>query len=79
MTSKFGTAEFDSIFPGHYTQRSTHVHSVVREEDGRSTHVGMLYFDELPRMVIEVIQSLHTTVLKLTSASEPSRVQTQPQ
>ncbi|ORY04666.1 Intradiol ring-cleavage dioxygenase [Clohesyomyces aquaticus] len=53
-SSGHGTADFDTIFPGHYTDRATHVHVTVRPEGGkRYAHEGMIYFDEGVRGWIE--------------------------
>ncbi|KAL2145833.1 hypothetical protein VTI28DRAFT_6130 [Corynascus sepedonium] len=51
-----GVASFDSLFPGHYDGRATHIHAIVYLEatqdanntitGGRAAHVGQLYFDQ---------------------------------
>jgi protocatechuate 3,4-dioxygenase beta subunit len=54
-TSKFGTIEFDTNFPGHYTDRATHIHTVVRApNEQRVAHFGQIYFEQWLRDVVEV-------------------------
>ncbi|KAK4140190.1 Intradiol ring-cleavage dioxygenase [Dichotomopilus funicola] len=55
-TDDHGIASFDSLFPGHYEGRATHIHAIVylgaeKAENntitgGRAAHVGQLYFDQ---------------------------------
>ncbi|KAK4222676.1 Intradiol ring-cleavage dioxygenase [Podospora fimiseda] len=64
-TNAQGIASFDSLFPGHYDGRATHIHTIVylgatKQSNntitgGRASHVGQIYFD----------QSLITNVDKL--------------
>ncbi|KAL1612129.1 hypothetical protein SLS60_000352 [Paraconiothyrium brasiliense] len=58
-TSPWGTADFDTIFPGHYTGRAVHTHLSVRPKEKFNNldgfvHVGQLYYDEVPRQEIDV-------------------------
>ncbi|KAK4247911.1 Intradiol ring-cleavage dioxygenase [Corynascus novoguineensis] len=51
-----GVASFDSLFPGHYEGRATHIHAIVylgatqgannTITGGRAAHVGQIYFDQ---------------------------------
>ncbi|KAK4104427.1 Intradiol ring-cleavage dioxygenase-like protein [Parathielavia hyrcaniae] len=55
-TDSHGIASFDSLFPGHYEGRATHIHAIVylgatRQANntitgGRAAHIGQLYFDQ---------------------------------
>ena len=56
-TDRDGVAQFDSIFPGHYTGRATHIHVLVHHnasllsnmtlgQDNTATHVGQTFFDQ---------------------------------
>jgi hypothetical protein len=55
-TDKDGVAQFDSVFPGHYYGRATHIHVVSRVgarvlpngtySGGTVNHIGQLYFDQ---------------------------------
>jgi len=58
-TSPWGTVKFETIFPGHYNGRNTHVHVAVRTQDKANdehgfVHAGQIFFDEWPRIQIEV-------------------------
>ncbi|KAB5581141.1 Intradiol ring-cleavage dioxygenase-like protein [Coniochaeta sp. 2T2.1] len=65
-TDSHGVATFDSLLPGHYSGRATHIHAIVylgatkqannTITGGRAAHVGQIYFD----------QSLLTNVDKVT-------------
>lgn len=51
-----GVGYFDTIFPGHYAGRSTHIHLIAQQNGtvydngtysgGTISHVGQLFFDE---------------------------------
>lgn len=55
-TDSHGVASFDSLFPGHYQGRATHIHAIVylgatkqpnnTITGGRAAHVGQIYFDQ---------------------------------
>ncbi|OIW35693.1 aromatic compound dioxygenase [Coniochaeta ligniaria NRRL 30616] len=55
-TDSHGIATFDSLLPGHYSGRATHIHAIVylgatkqannTITGGRAAHVGQLYFDQ---------------------------------
>src|SRR3954469_4809551 len=55
-TDTHGVATFDSLLPGHYSGRATHIHAIVylgatkqannTITGGRAAHVGQLYFDQ---------------------------------
>ncbi|KAF2877190.1 Intradiol ring-cleavage dioxygenase [Massariosphaeria phaeospora] len=50
-TSKWGTVDFDTKFPGHYYNRATHIHVAVRKSltEQRRIHTGQLFFDNWVR------------------------------
>ncbi|KAI4596070.1 hypothetical protein KJ359_006362 [Pestalotiopsis sp. 9143b] len=62
ITDADGVTEFDTVFPGHYTGRVTHVHILGTKdakvlsnetyEGGVATHIGQLFFD--PALVSSV-------------------------
>jgi protocatechuate 3,4-dioxygenase beta subunit len=53
-SSKQGTVDFDTNFPGHYTDRASHIHVVVRAvHEKRSVHYGMIYLDQNIRDEVE--------------------------
>lgn len=56
-TNEDGVAQFESIFPGHYTSRATHIHILVHTNvtvypngtlgnDVTASHVGQGFFDQ---------------------------------
>jgi hypothetical protein len=45
LTDAAGTAEFDTIVPGWYDNRTMHIHAKVHA-GGDTVHTGQLYFDE---------------------------------
>ncbi|KAL2113909.1 hypothetical protein VUR80DRAFT_1762 [Thermomyces stellatus] len=55
-TDEDGIATFDTLMPGHYDGRATHIHAIVylgatKEANntitgGRAAHVGQIYFDQ---------------------------------
>lgn len=58
-TSSWGTADFDTIFPGHYTGRAVHTHLAVRTKEKYNdpdgfVHRGHIFYDEYPRQEIDV-------------------------
>ncbi|KAL2135761.1 hypothetical protein VTI74DRAFT_7131 [Chaetomium olivicolor] len=74
LTDSDGVAQFDSIFPGQYTGRATHIHIMVHTNatllanstlgsENYASHVGQTFFD----------QSLITEVSKLAPYSTNSQ------
>jgi hypothetical protein len=54
-SSKYGTVDFDTNFPGHYLDRASHIHVVVRAlGEKRVIHFGQIYFDQHIRDEVEV-------------------------
>ncbi|KAI1632741.1 Intradiol ring-cleavage dioxygenase [Biscogniauxia mediterranea] len=55
-TDADGVAQFDTVFPGHYTGRTPHIHVLTTQgatvlanhtyAAGRATHIGQLFFDQ---------------------------------
>ncbi|KAI0125418.1 Intradiol ring-cleavage dioxygenase [Xylariales sp. AK1849] len=62
ISDEDGVAQFDTVFPGHYTGRVTHIHVLSTKdanvlsnntyEGGVATHIGQLFFD--PTLVSSV-------------------------
>lgn len=56
QTDSDGVVKFDTLFPGHYTGRTTHIHVMVHMNvsseangtllDTTATHVGQMFFDQ---------------------------------
>ena len=54
-TSNQGTVDFDTNFPGHYIDRASHIHVVVRAaHEKRVVSLGQIYFDQNIRDAVEV-------------------------
>ncbi|KAH8905738.1 aromatic compound dioxygenase [Coniochaeta sp. PMI_546] len=66
VTDHDGVTQFDSIFPGHYTGRTNHIHVASRRggrilpngtyTGGTVNHIGQLYFDEELSIAIETFE-----------------------
>ncbi|KAK3377457.1 Intradiol ring-cleavage dioxygenase [Podospora didyma] len=66
VTDADGVTQFDSIFPGHYTGRTNHIHVASRlggailpngtYVGGSVNHVGQLYFDQ---ELISAVETMH--------------------
>ncbi|KAK4221053.1 Intradiol ring-cleavage dioxygenase [Podospora fimiseda] len=63
-TSADGVVEFGTIFPGHYTGRTTHIHTLVHTNaaaaqnngtliDTGASHVGQFFFDQSLITIVE--------------------------
>ncbi|OAA34475.1 Intradiol ring-cleavage dioxygenase, core [Beauveria brongniartii RCEF 3172] len=56
QTNDDGAVHFETLFPGHYEDRTTHIHVLTHPHatplanntiiDGRASHVGQMYFDQ---------------------------------
>lgn len=66
-SSSHGTVSFDTIFPGRYHDRASHIHVAVRAiHEKREANVGMIYFDQCLRDVVEVsTQYLYPEVVQM--------------
>jgi protocatechuate 3,4-dioxygenase beta subunit len=54
-TSRHGTVDSDTNFPGHYKDRASHIHVVVRAlHEKRVVNFGQIYFDQKLRDEVEV-------------------------
>jgi protocatechuate 3,4-dioxygenase beta subunit len=63
MSDRDGVVQFDTIFPGHYTERATHEHVTSHVNStllpngtytgGTVTHIGQLFFEESLKHKIE--------------------------
>jgi len=80
-TSLLTTARFQTIFPGHYQGRASHIHVVAHEggavnvngtfSGGNLTHVGQLFFDEDLRSAVEAVEPYAgNTQLATTNAED---------
>ncbi|KAM7189301.1 putative extracellular dioxygenase [Naviculisporaceae sp. PSN 640] len=63
QTDSDGVVQFDTLFPGHYAGRATHIHLMATSEvtllpnntftGGKARHIGQLYFDQDLRDQVE--------------------------
>ncbi|KAF3061485.1 hypothetical protein GL218_03676 [Daldinia childiae] len=80
-TDSDGVAQFESIFPGHYTGRATHIHIMIHQNAvllGNSTlgnnvsasHVGQAFFDQDLISSVELTAPYSTNSQELTTNAE---------
>ena len=79
-TDDEGVAQFDTIFPGHYTGRATHIHTILHldaEERGNGTifdlsasHIGQTFWDQSVRDQVELLAPYNTNTQEITSNAE---------
>jgi protocatechuate 3,4-dioxygenase beta subunit len=82
-TDSDGVAQFETIFPGHYTSRATHIHLMVHTNvtvysngtlgnDVSASHVGQSFFDQDLISAVETTAPYSTNTQDLTTNSEDS-------
>ncbi|KAK6949334.1 hypothetical protein Daesc_009409 [Daldinia eschscholtzii] len=80
-TDEDGVVQFDTIFPGHYTGRTPHIHLMSTENatvlpnntyltDGKPNHIGQLFFDQSLITAVEELEPYSTNTQPLTLNSE---------
>ncbi|TEA21741.1 Catechol 1,2-dioxygenase 1 [Colletotrichum sidae] len=83
QTDADGVAQFESIFPGHYTSRATHIHLMVHSNATlyanntlgnviTSSHVGQTFFDQDLISAVETFAPYNTNTQELTTNAEDS-------
>ncbi|KAK1473301.1 hypothetical protein CTAM01_16138 [Colletotrichum tamarilloi] len=82
QTDNDGVVQFDTMFPGHYTGRATHIHvktttgaTVLDNDtyvDGVTNHVGQLFFDQTLISEVEAVAPYNTNTQELTLNSGDS-------
>lgn len=76
-TDSDGVAQFESIFPGHYTSRATHIHVMVHANatllanqtlgrDNYASHVGQAFFDQDLISQVETLEPYASNTQELT-------------
>ncbi|OTA55934.1 aromatic compound dioxygenase [Hypoxylon sp. EC38] len=76
-TDSDGVAQFESIFPGHYTSRATHIHIMVHQNavllanstlgnNVSASHVGQAFFDQDLINAVELTAPYNTNTQELT-------------
>lgn len=82
-TDDDGVAQFDSIFPGHYTGRATHIHVMVHANatllanktlghDNYASHVGQAFFDQDLIAAVEQLAPYSSNTQELTDNADDS-------
>ncbi|OHF04280.1 hypothetical protein CORC01_00619 [Colletotrichum orchidophilum] len=82
-TDSDGVAQFESIFPGHYTSRATHIHVMVHRNATLysnntlgnviiASHVGQAFFDQELISAVEAIAPYNTNTQDLTTNADDS-------
>lgn len=79
-TDQDGVAQFQSVFPGHYSGRATHVHVVahvgatVLANDtltgGNVAHIGQLFFDQDLITEVEALYPYNTNTVAITENAD---------
>lgn len=81
-TDTDGVAKFETLFPGHYTGRATHIHVMVHMNGtvlsngtwsgAVAAHVGQMFFDQDLISQIEAISPYSTNTQELTTNADDS-------
>lgn len=82
-TDSDGVAQFESIFPGHYTGRATHIHVMVHANatllanktlghDNYASHVGQAFFDQDLIEAIDQLAPYSSNTQQMTDNSDDS-------
>ena len=77
-TDSDGVAQFESVFPGHYTGRTTHIHIMVHTKatllanntlgfNNYASHVGQTFFDQSLITAVEKVSPYSTNKQQLTT------------
>ncbi|KAH9905315.1 Intradiol ring-cleavage dioxygenase [Xylariomycetidae sp. FL2044] len=72
-----GVASFDTVFPGHYTGRATHIHVLSTKDanvlpnstydGGVATHIGQFFFDQDLISLVEATEPYTSNAQELTT------------
>jgi hypothetical protein len=79
-TDSDGVAQFESVFPGHYTGRTTHIHIMVHTKatllanntlgfNNYASHVGQTFFDQSLITAVEKVSPYSSNKQQLTTNS----------
>ncbi|KAL1847159.1 hypothetical protein Plec18167_002001 [Paecilomyces lecythidis] len=84
-TDPSGVVEFETLFPGHYTGRATHIHVLSHAANGTvqfpngtisglyntsSSHVGQLFFDQDLISQVEAVEPYSANTQELTTNAD---------
>ncbi|KAH6657469.1 Intradiol ring-cleavage dioxygenase [Truncatella angustata] len=82
-TDTDGVAQFETIFPGHYTSRATHIHLMVHQNatlycngtlgnEVVASHVGQAFFDQDLITAVELTAPYSTNTQEVTENADDS-------
>lgn len=82
-TDSDGVAQFESVFPGHYTGRATHIHIMIHQNavllanqtlgnNVSASHVGQAFFDQNLITAVELTEPYNTNTQEFTDNSDDS-------
>lgn len=79
-TDDEGVASFDALFPGHYTGRATHIHTILHQNatvrdngtvyDLTASHIGQTFWDQAARDVVETTFPYNTNTNEVTANAD---------
>ncbi|KAI0430595.1 Intradiol ring-cleavage dioxygenase [Xylaria sp. FL1042] len=82
QTDVDGALTFDTIYPGHYSGRTQHIHVMVHPDatprdnltilDTTASHVGQIYFDQDLSDLVETVTPYSTNTQAITTNDEDS-------
>ncbi|KAH7141349.1 Intradiol ring-cleavage dioxygenase [Dactylonectria estremocensis] len=83
LTDEDGVAQFESIFPGHYTSRATHIHIMIHTNatllanqtlgsENYASHVGQAFFDQDLITEVELTAPYNTNTQEITTNADDS-------
>ncbi|KAF7555190.1 hypothetical protein G7Z17_g2355 [Cylindrodendrum hubeiense] len=83
LTDEDGVAQFESLFPGHYTSRATHIHIMAHTNatllanqtlgsENYASHVGQAFFDQDLITEVELLAPYNTNTQTLTTNAQDS-------
>ena len=82
-TDSDGVAQFESVFPGHYSGRTTHMHVMVHTNatlqanntlglDNYASHVGQAFFDQSLLSAVSEVEPYASNTQSLTTNAQDS-------
>ncbi|KAH6656539.1 Intradiol ring-cleavage dioxygenase [Truncatella angustata] len=75
-TDEDGVAQFDTLFPGHYGGRATHIHTILHANatardngtifDLSASHIGQVFWDQSVRDQVELLEPYNANTKQVT-------------
>ncbi|GAP89515.1 putative extracellular dioxygenase [Rosellinia necatrix] len=86
QTDSDGALSFDTIYPGHYSGRTQHIHVMVHPDatprenqtifDTTASHVGQIFFDQDLTDLVETVSPYSTNTQPITTNSDDMLIST---